>query len=107
MAGAAVAVALAAAAACSGPRGPAASHGVVTPLGLDAGAPPAPSQGPPPGDAAGGALTLEEFTPLLALPGLAAAARAVEEENPKRAAREVERVMTDNGACYRSRMFRD
>jgi len=96
-AGAVTAVALAVAGACSGPRGPAASHGVVTPLGLDAGAPPAGSSaGPRSGDAAGGEVNLEEFTPLLALPALAAAASAVEEEDPKRAAREVERVMTES-----------
>ncbi len=92
---AAVVVALTVGAACSGPRGPSPSHGVATPLGLDAGAPPAPSASLPPDGAAGGEVTLEEFTPLLALPGLAPAARALEEEAPGRAAREVERVMIE------------
>ncbi|MBN2191483.1 MAG: transglycosylase SLT domain-containing protein [Polyangiaceae bacterium] len=48
---------------------------------------PAPSAG------LAGEVTLEEYTPLLALPALAGVARALEESAPARATRELERVM--------------
>lgn len=74
---------------CSGPQAPTTSHGIPTPLGVEAAVQPSAA-------AAMDEVTeisLEQFTPLLALPMLAAAARALEDGDPGRAAREVERVM--------------
>jgi soluble lytic murein transglycosylase len=71
---------------------PAPSHGVQTPLANDGTPKPAPSAAiVAPSNAR---LSLQEFTPLLALPELSKAARALEAGDTLRAAREVESAMT-------------
>ena len=76
--------------ACSGPqRAPQPGHGVVTPLGVDAGVASASAS---PGGATPD-LDLETFAPLLALPALAPAAAALEAGTPGLAARQVEAAL--------------
>jgi soluble lytic murein transglycosylase len=75
--------------ACSGTT-PTAAQGPATPAAVPPGATTARPGAPLPDL---GSLHLEQFTPLLALPELQAAARAADEEKPAAAALEVERVL--------------
>jgi soluble lytic murein transglycosylase len=76
---------------CCAERPPLPSHGVKTPLGIEAGAPSAS----PSATGRGGArqIGLDEFTPLVADPRLAAVGEALGTDNPRGAARSLEQAL--------------
>ncbi len=76
---------------CSGPTAPPAGHGVATPMGLDAGS---VGSAEPPAPAPPRTLELQEFTPLLALPELAAVRAAAEQGKPGEAAKQLEQHLS-------------
>jgi tetratricopeptide (TPR) repeat protein len=75
--------------ACSAQQAPPGSHGVATPVGLDAGLALARAKPAPETDE----VSLERFQPLLAEPALAKAQKLLDAGNPAAAAREVQAQM--------------